>query len=246
MSRTPGRWLLAMAGGLLVLSMGGCAAQLPAYAWNNPDEALRLVNERTQHVQSLGGRGTVMLSREGDPGVVLDAVVAADRENLRLRAYKFDRAILDLTLRPDGIWLWQAPAHAKADIDLKGLARLTSGESPAKAMLWTMLMGRVPATSQIAMTDGKLIGRAGEIVTQIDPRTLTVQAYRFETQGSRAPAIRLGNYDLVDGIAWPKRISIEDATGVIDIRLAEVTLNADLPPRAFEPPKGAVRLGEAR
>src|SRR5262245_2021549 len=94
---------------LLWLWCGGCAPaeQIPTYPLMGPQQTLRRLSQRASEVHAVSGQGNLRLIRENGDGVLLDAAIAilpADRA--RVRAWKFGSAVFDLTILPDGVYLY--------------------------------------------------------------------------------------------------------------------------------------------
>ena len=95
----------------LLLAAGGCARKappspLPTYAGLDDAAALKVLAARAEAVKTLSAQCALTLTRPDDQTVQLDgAVVMAPPEKLRLRAWKFGRAVFDLTLTEAGLWV---------------------------------------------------------------------------------------------------------------------------------------------
>ena len=94
---------------LFVALLVGCAHKsppLPPTPWRDADDADRILRERAHAVHTVSSSGLITLTRPGGESVRFDAaIVTAPPDRLRLRGWKFSRAIFDLTLTPDGLWL---------------------------------------------------------------------------------------------------------------------------------------------
>ena len=95
-----------------MFGLAGCAARrpvesnLPTYGRLDPAAALRMLAERSASVRSVSAQAGLTLTRADGQSVNLDgAVVMAPPGRVRLRAWKFNQAIFDLTLTPDGLWV---------------------------------------------------------------------------------------------------------------------------------------------
>lgn len=234
--------------GALVLMHGGCAAPLPTYVWHGPETAMKVIEERVSQIRTYTAHGVLRLERAGEDPVILDVVsIGGAPDHLRLRAWKFDRTVFDLTIRPDGHWLWTSQRFEE-DPPLESLAG-QAAERVFSPVWW--LGGSLIGDSRTFLeregnefTVRRAIADAGGLIeADIDKATCTVRRYRVLDERMRElHTIKLSRYRMIDGIAWPTRMTAAGEQGRVRLNLDRVELNGPLRSTAFEPRPGANKL----
>ena len=231
----------------ILMVAGGCREAVPVQAGVLTDaQVLAAVRSRDAKISTFSNAGTVLLTRADGKHVAMDAVLVGARPGLlRLRSYKMGSAVFDLTLLPDATWMWQSRRAGREPLDLPTF--------DANAVpIWRMLIGSLPEAegrvliSSNGRLDWEAATGAGRIIVTIDRATATVQQYRFIAGDGSEHHIQLGEYFLVDDIAWPGRIAIASDRGRIEIKVSDAEVNPQLPDGAFTPVDGATRLGNGR
>ena len=213
-----------------------------------PPAAVELMRERAARVHTISSRGEIVLSRPGGRTIHLDAaIVARPPDRLRIRAWKLSRAVFDLTLRPDGLWLL-APER-RDDAQRPILDRLTADRV---ARAFSLLMGELPderwriapgETPDVLHLRRGREGAAWHATCEVDRPTLTLRRCAVvDPEGDARLTVRLDRYRVFDGIIWPTRIRCEAPTGAITVLMDDLVFNEDLAPEAFDPPKRAGKL----
>jgi len=219
-----------------VLAAGGCASPLPTYPMSDPADGLRVIADRLAGVQTIQAGATVEFEEAGGRGVRLDGVlVARPPDQLRLRAWKFNRAVFDATLSGGDVWLLPVETDGRQD------HAFDAGGAAAGLRRAGMLMS--PAFFRGAGVDGGRID-GDELTCVIDRPTLTPRRFEQAGAGPGATAgltIELSGYRLVGDVPWPMTWTISHPQGRIVIRTEDVSLNATIVPGAFTPPSRAVR-----
>ena len=229
----------------------GCAARprpeanLPTFGNVDHAAALRILDERARAVKALSARALLTLTRPDGQTVRLDgAVVMAPPDRLRLRAWKFNQAIFDLTLTPEGLWVVAPDDPSRRQKVLP--ASLSAAQLGRE---WALLSGSFFGGAGLAVGDAggrlavsKTLEDGRTVVCDVDRRTLTPRRYRmFDPAGRARFTLTLGDYGVFNGIAWPTRLDARSDDGRISIRLNDVELNGELAPNAFKPPRRAER-----
>jgi hypothetical protein len=84
-----------------------CAPRLPVHEWRDAEQAIATIAERAESVRSVSASCTISLRSADGRGATLDgAIVAEGDRRLRIRAWKLNTAVFDLTLTTDGLWIW--------------------------------------------------------------------------------------------------------------------------------------------
>jgi outer membrane lipoprotein-sorting protein len=245
--RTILAWSLA---GLLLTA--GCAGRrptelLPTYPRLDDAAALKVLAERAAAVKSLSAQCNITLTRPAGDSVRLDgAVVMAPPDRLRMRAWKFNQAIFDLTLTPEGLWVMTPDDPARREKVLPaGLSAARFGRE------WALLNGQFFTHPDLTLggndrwlTVSRTLDDGRKVVCRIDRPTLTPRRYVMsDPQGVVRFELTLSDYHLVNNIPWPQKTRAVSDEGTIDLRLKEVELNQDLAPSAFKPPRRAEKRG---
>lgn len=246
--------LLLMTFSLCLLQVG-CAAeaparvQLPSYEWINAEQGVHLVNQRATSLDTIFALGNVTLDipeHKDVKGNIVKAsnttmqamVIAFGQDHLRFRAWQKKSPVIDITLTPDGMWIWYAPDKPILPLSTKQLRKLPQvlhGNLPAKtsvvkdASLWLTLSESFPK-------DGK------PVQYLMHKPTLTVRRFEFmDSKQNVIEAINLENYELIDMYPWPDRLIASSARGSMQIDFLDVQLNSKLPQDAFVPQAQAVK-----
>jgi hypothetical protein len=234
--------------GWVACALAGCTHEaLPTYRLTDAESTLRLLAQHAPaaRVRTISAQGQVELARADGQSIRLDTALAAEPpERVRLRAWKFGQAALDLTLTSEGLWIMQ-PRQ--------------SGESPASQpaglrpeqfrRMWQLLDGGLFSDPQarsrlegeeIIITRQEPDGMS--IVCRADRATLTPRRYEIlDASGQKRFTLTLDKYALFgpERIAWPRRIVALSSDGRITVTVREAQFNQPLAAQAFVPPRRA-------
>lgn len=231
------RWLCVMA--ILVPGLAGCASGLPKHPWQGENEARRILADRSQRISTITAEAAITLDSAEGESIQLEAAIAAQMpDHLRLRAWKFGRAVLDVTVRPDGVWTWSAE---EAPLD-----SLISENRLMRALGFEHDIFSDPRTVIDRPDEDTLLFRHdhddGSVVARVDRDTLTVSEWVFiDTNGTLRGRVAMDRYAMITDIPWPMRLQATSDSGRVQIQLRQVQLNEPLSGSAFEPPTRAVR-----
>lgn len=242
------RWIAAaLLPGLLA---GGCrSTPLPAFPAMTDDEVLGVLRERAERIDTVEATGVVTLRAADGRRAVLDAALVADApDRLRVRAWKLDRVVLDLTSIPEGVWIQAADDQDGRVPDLPG-ARI--------GRAWALFTGaffardRAGEPEVVDRDEHDLWLRRNDddddeggavILCRVDRRTLVPRRYEVcDRGGATRYAVDLDRYRPVGDIAWPHRLTMSADGQRITIAMSDVVLNDGTAPAAFTPPARAVR-----
>lgn len=222
----------------------GCRSALPAHPRMNVDDSIQVIADRLASVRTIQSSAAVDLDQSGGSSVRLDAAFVGEWPGtFRLRAWKLSRAVFDVTLRDDELWLL-APEE-QTEEQAADLLHVAQGIRRACVLLSpefyeSALVDEERTTQNRLVIMGRIEGEPIRCV--IDRETLTPR--RFETTDvsrDHSLSIELRDYHMIDGIAWPRTWAILHPRGSVTIRLREIELQGELPPRAFDPPRRATR-----
>ena len=247
----PNRWLTVLSPAVIVVALAGCARRpvpetnLPTFGALDHGAALRVLDERARAVKTLSAQCVLTLTRPDGQTVRLDgAVVMAPPDRMRLRAWKFNQAVLDLTLTPEGLWVMTPddPSRRRKVLPASLSAARLGRE-------WALLSGSFFGDPDLVVRDAgdklevsKPLEDGRKVVCDVDRRTLTPRRYRMLDPSGRARfTLHLKEYAVFDGIPWATRLEAVSEEGRISVRMKDVELNGDLAPNAFKPPRRAER-----
>jgi outer membrane lipoprotein-sorting protein len=239
-----------MACALLMVVAGGCRSHvkedIPTYPLTDAATTIIEVAAHAEKVHSLTGEGLITLTRPDGESVRLDAAMAMQPpERARMRAWKFGRAVFDLTVTPQGVW-------AVIPDDPKRKEQMTSaGVSAAKlAKTWSVLSGGFfDGAGLKAETRGSMLIVRREtpdepvVICEVDRATLTPRRYSMlDDRGVTRFTLSLAQYRQFGSVVWPTRLTAVSDSGTVEIELRDVEINPELEPAAFVPPKRAEKL----
>jgi hypothetical protein len=222
----------------------GCATTepIPTYPATQPSAIVEAIRARSTSLRSTTGKGAVTLSSPKRGSVRLEAVfVLQPPDRARVRAWKFNQAVFDLTVTPEGAWLY-SPRDPSA-------ASNSSANVGGGIRDWLAYLGSgVPSENMVAQANDRSLTfespdaqSGGTITTTVDRPTRTVRQYRLvDAAGVEQFTLSLGRYRELNGTLWPTRIEARSATGTIVVETD--TLEPNVASAAFTPPARATRL----
>jgi outer membrane lipoprotein-sorting protein len=228
----------------------GCALEhedLPTYPHITPSQARIILSDRAHSIRTVSGDGTITLTRPDHDSVRLDGAIALQPpDRARLRAWKFNQAVFDLTLSPQGLFL-VGPSDPKRAGDVQ-----KAGASAAQvAQTWSDLTGRffdselqVDALSHAKMLVFRQVNRDQSVLRcAVDKRTVTPRSYSLsDPSGQERFRLDLDRYAIINGIPFPRRLTATSEQGQFQVDLRQVELNGELPAGAFTPPARAQKI----
>src|SRR5437773_772620 len=96
---------------VVVALLAGCATRekLPPVSFRDERQALDILIRRADTVKTVSSQGLITLQRPDGESVRLDLAMVraggAGGDRLRLRAWKLGRAVFDLTMNGEDVWL---------------------------------------------------------------------------------------------------------------------------------------------
>ncbi len=254
------RTALLTAALLLFPLLAGCrqhapAEPLPTYDWVDVATALRTMAERARAVRTTSAECGLTLTRADGQSVQFDgAMVTQPPDRLRMQAIKFGRTVFDLALNPDGMYVKTMDDPARKE------KILPASRSAARfAREWSMFTGGLfeqPDLTVQTPTPQRMVVRrtlpdGRRIVCDVDRPTLTPRRYALlDAAGAERFSLVLADYRTFPAgaaggtIVHPTRLTARSEQGTIDIRIRDLEVNGEPPPRAFAPPAGAEKLQE--
>ena len=239
---------VTLCGCLLFLFSGCQTEQIPTYPSMPSSQALRILADRSHAIHAISAQAMLTLTRDNGDTVRLDAaIVLQPPDRARLRAYKFSRAVFDMTLTPEGLWLI-SPQEGDRRQEI-----LAAGANTGKLTReWLRLMTGefdAPGMTVVERPEELRLQQPREndstLICRIDRKTLTPRRYTLtDAQGRERFTLMLDRYAEFAGVVWPRRIEAKSETGNILIELHDVEINGALPPGAFRPPARAEKIAE--
>jgi len=246
-TKATGRWLTTA---LLLAGLSGCAnrERIPVYPAMADEAALRTLAQRAAAIHDASGSGSLTLTRPGGDSVRMDVAVVMQRPGrVRMRAWKFSRAVFDLTVNEDGVFL-VAPSEAGGGAGEKVRSAGIGAGKFARAIgvlfggdFFTRAGLRVLKDSPFTLE----VDISGERVTcEVDRRTLTPRVYRvLDERGNQRFKLELSKYvDHGGGIVYPHAMVATSEQGKAEVALRDVDINAGVAAGAFKPPARAEKL----
>jgi hypothetical protein len=238
---------VAMTACVLVLS--ACTSDLPTYPWMSDRAALEVVSTRLESVHTVSASADVVLTSSRGGTVSMDGAFASKPPTkARLRAWKFGNPVLDITVLPEGTWMFLSErdgsdSAASGKMAAQGVARaleLLSGTYFAKARVL-----HDESTRSRMVLVGPALGQE-DVWCEVDRTTLTPRVFRMAVAdpagAGRTVELHLDGYKAVGGVAWSTRMRFISPEGDILLRLGDVELNGDLAVQALVPPARANKL----
>jgi outer membrane lipoprotein-sorting protein len=231
-----------------ILLAAGCAQRenIPTYPPMDAQQSLATIRQRSAQIQNVSGEGAITLTDPTGRSVRLDAAfVLAPPERARVRAWKFGQAVLDLTILPEGTWVYLP----RAEDDHAEQLRAASGNTGRALRQWLgLLAGQLDTPQSSARVEGSRIivtrpASDGMMLTAIvDRATLTPRRYALkDVAGRERFTLSLDHYRLLGPTVWPEHVEARSESGTIAIEMRDVELN-DAAPGAFKPPARAVEV----
>jgi outer membrane lipoprotein-sorting protein len=229
--------------------LAGCAPKrdpnLPAYHWVDDETALADLRTRAAALKTLSSQCAITLTGQDGRSVQVDGVLVVERPNhVRLRTWKFDRAVFDLTLNDDGLWVVAMddparreqimPATVRAGDFVKHLSLFTGGfflDDPPPRV----------ETHGDTLVLTKAIAEGQSLHCDADRQTLTPRRFYSESASGERFELLMKSYRDLNGVLWPMRLEATSAMGRVIVEQRDVEINGELAAGAFVPPKRAER-----
>ncbi|WP_428939661.1 hypothetical protein [Fontivita pretiosa] len=230
---------------LLLVGLLGCAgSRIPVWPMMSPQQSLEVLNARTRQITTVSGQGTLRLTRGRNESVILEAACALKPpDSARIRAWKFGRAVFDLTVLPDAVYLAAAnESPGPTDIALTGRGAAEMIRSWLGMTCDTIQPQRLEH-SRDTLVAIQPISDDLTLRCAIDRRTLTVRSYQLlDHDGREQFSLLLDRYIESNGQVWPTRIVARSRTGTLRLELRDLQINQELAQAAFQPPARAEKL----
>jgi len=245
----PRRWLCILTVAILGCQSAPPGKPLPRYSNLDADAVRTILAQRQSNIHTMTARCELTLTSQNQQAIRLDGLlVMAPPDRVRMRVWKLDQTVFDVTALPEGVWIETAPRAASAapggpvippTVDAARLSRQLS--------LFLGGFFTSPGLTEQTSPNGSLLFRRDEsdgasVVCDVDAATAAAQRFTLrDSTGKTRFSLDLSNYRQLQGIAWPIQLAARDAddSSEIDVEFSDVQFNSELAPRAFVPPSGA-------
>ena len=238
---------------LALAALPSCAATLPRYSWHGAQAAARTMTQRDDRIRSFSATCRLLFIANGGKVELSGVLIARPPSHLRLRASKLSQTVFDLTLTPDGLFVFDKRRHKHGSRKDGSTARLLTREGLIEAA--SLLPGFSPrkkwqrGPSGDSHPDGDafsrsrpLDARGSKITCSVDKDTLTTTRFDYlDDAGTTRQSITFSDYRSYRGVAWPIHVLGSGTAGTFEMRFDDVQINPELPARAFVPPRRAVK-----
>jgi hypothetical protein len=236
------------------LGMAGCQAQsgsavIPTYPPLTGAAALEILQHRAAAIHSLTARCAVTLTRGDRQTIQLDGLlVMAPPDRLRLRVWKLDQAVFDLTVLPDGLWIEtskDARSHGPVVPAALNAGQLAHFLSWFEGGFFTEPGLQTAAPENDLLVYRRDMGDGTSVLCDVAPATATPVRFRLiDAKGNTRFSLAMSEYRSISGTVWPARMSALAAGSAggdnrIDIAFSDVDINSELAPGALVPPANA-------
>ncbi len=229
----------------VISTCSGCANSLPKYSWSGADRAIETMSHRDRSMETFSATCQLMLGSDDGDVELSGVLVARPPSHLRLRATKLMQTVFDMTLIPEGLFVFSQTRDGNGPSTRESLTR--DGLIEAISFL--------PGFSR--KTDWRIDGSADEhhfsrsrrlrdgettIICLVEKSTLTTTRCDYlNNAGIAQQSITFDDYRLFGEVVWPMHIVGVGRGGSFEIFFHDVEINPDLPDRAFIPSRRAVK-----
>src|SRR6185437_6099873 len=218
---------------LTALLAAGCASQehLPTVIWHTDREALQILAARAESIRTVSSQGLLTMQRPDGQSVRLDLAMVRDNAgDVRLRAWKFGRAIFDFTMTQKGVWIVlpdDASLRQRVHDSQAGVTKLADTFDVIDGALFSRPDVKTQSSGEWLICPDVI--NDVRIHCEIDRQTLTPRKYTIlDPQGVARFTMELSKYRVIDGIPFACKYVAAGDMGVITISLDDVDLNTEL------------------
>ena len=229
---------------ILVVGVG-CASRLPRYEWHDAQTAIRTMTRRDRAIRTFSAACRILLESEGGRVELTGALVAKPPNRFRLRAWKFSQAVLDITLNEDGLFVLDKSRSGERIESLRrvnharfidAIALLPGFEHDAA---WRTGAGTDDDEFAIMRP---LPDQGSAIECAVDKNTLVRKRCVYRDDGGQVrQSLDFDGYALLGDTVWPTRVEGGGESGSFVLSFDRIDVNTELAPRAFDPPRRAVK-----
>ncbi len=238
------RVLASAIAAILVVGVG-CTASLPRYEWHDSPSAIRTMARRDGVIRTFSAACRILLGSVGGRVELTGALVAQPPNRFRLRAWKFSQAVFDITLNEDGLFVFDKSRSSEENENLQRFNHARFVEAIAllpgfeRDVAWRTVSDDGDDEFTIMRT---LLDQGYTIECIVDKSTLLRKrcVYR-DHEGRIRQSLDFDGYALLGDTVWPTRVEGVGESGSFVLSFDRIDVNSELAPRAFDPPRRAVK-----
>lgn len=231
----------------LAALLAGCARteHIPVYPPMPAPDVVSRIQDRSAHLTSATGKGQLTLEGRDGRSITIDVVYIWQSPDLaRIRGWVFGQAVVDLTVRPDGVYLFAPRLENNSAIKNLTADQATAALHRVMRFLGSDLNSSVTISREsddkIELTQPQPDG--AQIISTIDPRTLTIRSCKvLDGEGIERFNLKLSEYALFNTTLWPQKIEGTRDGQKITLETSEFQPNVAAP-NAFLPPARAKQI----
>lgn len=205
----------------LLTFLPGCHSSLPEYELMSAQDSQRLMANQFRSINLVRIVGRLTLTSKGGRHTSADFATVLDHTRIKMRLWKFNVVVYDLTATDEGTWVFDALKNHESSIDI---------DSGDMLQAWHLLIGsffldttaREHEINEPTITY-ELRRDSESIQCVIDRRRLVARMYTISRDSQDALSMELTRYRMTNGMPWPTRMTLRGPDGLIQIRLSDVS-----------------------
>ena len=205
----------------LLIFLAGCRSSLPVYEMMSSQDTRRLMADQFRSIDVVRVVGRLTLTSSSGNRTSVDFATVLDRTQMKMRIWKFNAVVYDLTVTDEGVWVYDALKDRDSSVTL---------DPGDMYQAWHLFMGsffletaareRGLDTSTITY---ELRRDSESIQCVIDRRRLVARSYTITRDSDGALSMTLARYRMANGMPWPARMTLHGPAGRIQIRLSDIS-----------------------
>ena len=235
------------------------APPLPAVEWDTLEDARQILIDRQDAIESVQAQLKLKITTpapDAQTNTLDAALVIRGNDHFRMRAWKLNQAVFDLTATPEGTFIVASKEMKKnapeAEQDLAKLTdqlgALLRGPDYSAARIASLVQtdrNMVPLDTDHTSGVHELLLDWDYLYSQIDAKTLVPSYFAVRPTEKNSQIVVKPVYMAYDGLIWYRNATISGDFGTVEMTFRDVELNGELNPRAFKPSRRAVRIDGA-
>ncbi|MFQ5494505.1 MAG: hypothetical protein ACE5EX_03910 [Phycisphaerae bacterium] len=232
------RWYMVALLGFAV----ACARPQWSDPWPGATDAGGTVAGGDRELRTLYATGRILMTSDRGTVELTGVVVAQPPDRVRVRAWKRSSAVFDITLNPDGLYVYHPRGRRDHGLLAQRLTRQHLVEVvsrfPSLARRPRGPRGRQP--QPVGSIPARRVPTGNGETNSGEAQAPTEFAFR-DTAGRIRHTLRCRTYRRFGDIEWPMRVEARGDDGSVEFLFDRVQINRPLPERAFVPPRRATR-----
>lgn len=225
---------------MLLVILAGCQSSLPEYEPMSSQDTRRLMADQFRSIKVVRVVGRLKLTSSDGHRTSVDFATVLDRAQMKMRIWKFNTVVYDLTVTDGGVWVYDALKDRESSAtldpgDMYQAWRLLTGSF----FLDNATRGQELDTSTITY---QLNGEDESIQCVIDRRRLIARSYTISPSSGDALRMDLARYQMTGGMPWPARMTLSGPAGRIQVQLDDISFPDIDTTAIFTPSSRAERI----